>query len=159
MNILLLALAFLFLNKKGGGFNMPDLNLFNDNTNNVLSSFSKATSGKLNLTTILELLSNPIVLKVLGGILGSKFGGFDGGSKDEDKQSATKEEKVKEKPISPTSKSQNSQENEVRIEKDQPFASEDFTQESKDFFAPVKDIAGVQVSQELYKLYDNWYIK
>ena len=35
----------------------------------------------------------------------------------------------------------------------------DFSQESKDFFKPIENVAGAEISQKLYSLYDNWYIK
>lgn len=42
---------------------------------------------------------------------------------------------------------------------DAAFDAEAFSAESKEFFKPVENVAGVEISQKLYGLYDNWYIK
>ena len=43
---------------------------------------------------------------------------------------------------------------------EQPTDGKDgYSAESKEFFKPVENVAGIEISQKLYKLYDNWYIK
>ena len=36
---------------------------------------------------------------------------------------------------------------------------QEFSDESKEFFAPIQEVAGKQISKKLYALYDNWYVK
>ena len=42
---------------------------------------------------------------------------------------------------------------------EQTQSEQSFSAESQEFFAPIKDVADKQISQKLYALYDNWYVK
>ena len=45
------------------------------------------------------------------------------------------------------------------IKPEQTQNEQPFSAESQEFFAPIKDVADKHISQKLYALYDNWYIK
>lgn len=120
MSVLLIALAALLLSGKFSKEN-PFADFFKGgdsapNIADMLNNFTQGSSSGQNSGNILELLSNPLVIELIGKFLFNK-------KKEPDKEAEPTE-----------------------TEKD-------------DFFKPVEKVAGIEISKELYDLYDNWYIK
>lgn len=93
---------------------------------------------------ILELLSNPLVLEILKNLLFKEKPKQSDEQKNSDDQSDNSTSSRQAKPT---------EEQEVETDALVPTVME-----AKQFFKPVEKVAGVEISKELYDLYDNWYI-
>ena len=124
-------------NKKQDGFDLSSL-LSNQDVVSLLPHLAKlfdnnATEEDKNLA-IMNLLTNPAIFEIV-----QKFA-----------IKQPKQEKNKEK--------QNT-DDQNQTEQKQDETEQNFSAESQEFFAPIKDVADKQISKKLYSLYDNWYTK
>ena len=122
-------------NKKQDGFDLSSL-LSNHDVVSLLPHLAKlfdnnATEEDKNLA-IMNLLTNPAIFEIV-----QKF--------------ATKQ------PPQEKQNQKTSEQNETQQKQDK--AEQNFSAESQEFFAPIKDVADKQISKKLYSLYDNWYTK
>ncbi len=175
--MLLLAFAAMMLlgqkqpEKKQSSFfdGIGDMGIFGDGAKNLMDSFSKLNGDGDKTSIIMELISNPLVFNMLKNTL------FKDKTKEkENESSAPPEEPENKEPIHNTEKdvsnadkdesTANAVEKADNAEKqagtEEKFESDGdtFSKEAKDFFRPVEKIAGLEVSHELYKLYDGWYL-
>lgn len=142
MNLLPILLGLIMFS----GFNKKDKN--------------KQSVGGLNLGDLSGILSNPDAIGLLPHV--TKL--FDKNASEEDKNAAMMalmtNPAVFEIMQKFTSKKDDGQDVAQDFgENSQQENSTEFSAESKEFFKPVENVAGVEISQKLYKLYDNWYIK
>jgi len=147
MNLLPLLLGFVLLGTakskdKKNGIDLSSL-LSNQDALTLLPHVAKlfdksATEDDKN-SAVINLMSNPIIFELM-----QKF--FVNQPSQEDKQPSN-ENQDKQTHSEPKNENEN---NEIQ---------KDFSQESKDFFKPIENVAGAEISQKLYSLYDNWYIK
>ncbi len=161
MNLLLIALAALLLlgkekpreEKKPDLFSeMNNFGILGDGAKNLVDSFSRLNSDGDKTGAIMELISNPIIFNMVKNVLfKDKTGEADGKAADsggqpaEDKTENTYKEGAAEQkaPEAPAAE-QKAKEN---------------SEEAKDFFRPVEKVAGIEVSKDLYDLYDDWYLE
>lgn len=115
------------------------------NTVGAINSFNKLGGKDTDkMSVVMELMSNPVVAELVGKFLGNQ----------------------------PTSGAGEEIHNDGATETEQDYSAssgQDFnardtsaseaTEESEEFFRPVENIAGVEVSEKLRHLYDNWYTK
>ena len=92
----------------------------------------------------MELMSNPVVAELVGKFLGNQP--TSGAGEEIHNDGATETEQ------------------DYSVSSGQDFnardtSASDATEESEEFFRPVENIAGVEVSEKLRHLYDNWYTK
>lgn len=141
MNILPMLLGFLAFqmvnknNNKPAGKNGLDLNslLSNPEALGVLTSLSKLGLKNADTTqALMEIVSNPMVMNLFTSLL----------SKNTSAQSTAD---VRDAP---------EQNNGLNVNKESKFS-----EDAVGFFKPVETVAGVQISEKLYHMYDNWYIK
>ncbi|MBQ9714919.1 MAG: hypothetical protein IJV77_00760 [Clostridia bacterium] len=123
-------------NKKQDGFDLSSL-LSNQDVVSLLPHLAKvfdnnATQEDKNLA-IMNLLTNPAIFEIV-----QKF--------------ATKQPEQQDK------QKQNT-DDKPQAEQKQDKTEQNFSAESQEFFAPIKDVADKQISKKLYSLYDNWYTK
>ena len=83
----------------------------------------------------MTLLTNPVIFEIV-----QKF--------------ANKNQNEEQKNNQQNNDEKNQQQQEDNNEKQQTFSDE-----SKEFFAPISEVADKQISKKLSSLYDNWYIK
>ena len=147
MNLLPLLIGIVLIgsfnkqNKKQTGFDLsqiisnPDvLSLLPD----IAKFFDKNATEEDKNTALMSLLANPVVFEIM-----QKF------SKKNQEPAPEQQEKQQ----------QNKDENSRQKQNDGNKTQQTFSDESKEFFAPIKDVADNQISKKLYSLYDNWYIK
>lgn len=145
-----------------------DMGILGDGAKNLMNSFSKLNGDGDKTSVIMELISNPLVFNMLKNTLfkdKTKEKESDSSAPPEQTDSETVHNKGKdvsnadkdEQTANAVEKSDNA---EKQADTKQKFESdgETFSEEAKDFFRPVEKIAGLEVSQELYRLYDGWYL-
>lgn len=139
MNMLPLLLGFLayqMFNKKSdkpAGINSLDLSslLSNPETLGVLASLTKLGSNNADTTkALMEIISNPAIMSIFTGLLNNR---------------TEKAPDIKDAP---------SQHDGLNVNKEAKFSDK-----AVNHFKPVETVAGAQISEKLYNLYDNWYIK
>ena len=122
--------------QSGGSGNAIDMENI-QNTVGAINSFNKLGGKDTDkMSVVMELMSNPVVAELVGKFLGNQ----------------------------PTSGADEEIHNDGATETEQDFNARDTsaseaTEESEEFFRPVENIAGVEVSEKLRHLYDNWYTK
>jgi hypothetical protein len=130
--------------QSGGSGNAIDMENI-QNTVGAINSFNKLGGKDTDkMSVVMELMSNPVVAELVGKFLGNQ----------------------------PTSGAGEEIHNDGATETEQDYSAssgQDFnardtsaseaTEESEEFFRPVENIAGVEVSEKLRHLYDNWYTK
>ncbi|HRX14589.1 MAG TPA: hypothetical protein P5087_06220 [Eubacteriales bacterium] len=188
MEMLLLAFAAMMLlgqkqtEKKQSNFfdGIGDLGILGDGAKNLMDSFTKLNGDGDKTSVIMELISNPLVFNLLKNSL------FKDKSKETstDEKPSTEEKASEYAPSEETNKADtiHKEEEDVSYEQkikdaanavkksditqkqtetEEEFKSygETFSEEAKEFFRPIEKIAGLEVSKELYKLYDGWYLR
>jgi len=150
MNLLPLLLGFVLLGnfnkqtKKENGFDLSQI-LSNPDLVSLLPTvaklFDKTSTDEDKNLAIMTLLTNPVIFEIV-----QKFAG-----KNQNETPQQNSEPQNEKNEKPKDKQNECNQ---KNEKQQTFSDE-----SKEFFAPIKDVADKQISKKLYALYDNWYVK
>ncbi|MEG1706598.1 MAG: hypothetical protein RR086_03360 [Clostridia bacterium] len=147
MNILYLVLFFVvFKMFNGGDKNTSDtkssfdslssLGILGDNGKDIINSINKLNDPQSNKqNVILEIITNPAVFSLAQEMFFHKKN-----TKTEDNES---DKGSAERRDTPNSK---------------PQEEQGFSEESKEFFKPITNVAGKEISEKLYSLYDNWYI-
>ena len=157
-----------------------DLGILGDGAKNLMDSFTKLNGDGDKTSVIMELISNPLVFNLLKNSL------FKDKSKETstDEKPSTEEKASEYAPSEETNKADtiHKEEEDVSYEQkikdaanavkksditqkqtetEEEFKSygETFSEEAKEFFRPIEKIAGLEVSKELYKLYDGWYLR
>jgi hypothetical protein len=169
MNLLLIALAAYLLffqnkpqeqpghktNNKNMFSNMEGM--FGDGAKNLMDSFSKLNIDGDKTGAIMDLLSNPIVFNIVKSVLFkdkpteaaadcNNVAKEDTPMKSEDMlESIAKEFKA--------AQAKKCQEKPEKTENERTPSLE-----AVDFFAPVERVCGIEISQDLYHLYDDWYL-
>ena len=105
--------------------------------------FDKTATEEDKNTAMMALLTNPVIFEIMQKFAGKNQNETQENNSQQKEQQTNKEEKTEQK-----------QDEYKPQEKQQTFSDE-----SKEFFAPIKDVADKQISKKLYALYDNWYIK
>ena len=150
MNLLPLLLGFILLgnfNKQNKKYNFDLLQILsNPDLAGLLPHVAKlidknSTEEDKNFA-MMNLLTNPAIFEIM-----QKFT-----SKQEQPDHDKTDENNKQK-----DNDYNQKQDENKQE--QPQTEQPFSAESQEFFAPIKDVADKQISQKLYALYDNWYVK
>ena len=123
-------------NKKQDSFDLSSL-LSNQDVVSLLPHLAKvfdnnATQEDKNLA-IMNLLTNPAIFEIV-----QKFATKQPEQQDKEKQNTDDKSQAEQK---------------------QDKTEQNFSAESQEFFAPIKDVADKQISKKLYSLYDNWYTK
>ena len=148
MNLLPLLIGFVLLgtfnkqNKKENGFDLSQILSNPDIVSllpNVAKLFDKAATDDDKNLAIMTLLTNPVIFEIV-----QKFATKNQNSNQQNNQPQN-EEKAE----------QTQEENNKQEEKKQ----QTFSDESKEFFAPINEVADKQISKKLYALYDYWYVK
>ena len=120
--------------QSGGSGNAIDMENI-QNTVGAINSFNKLGGKDTDkMSVVMELMSNPVVAELVGKFLGNQ----------------------------PTSGADEKIHNDGATEQDfnaRDTSASEATEESEEFFRPVENIAGVEVSEKLRHLYDNWYTK
>lgn len=152
MNLLPLLLGFVLIgsfkkhSEKQNGFDLSQI-LSNPDIVSLLPSvaklFDKTATEEDKNTAMMALLTNPVVFEIMQKFAGKNQNETQENNSQQNEQQTNKEEKPEQK-----------QDEYKPQEKQQTFSDE-----SKEFFAPIKDVADKQISKKLYALYDNWYIK
>ena len=152
MNLLPLLLGFFLIGsfkKQGEKQNDFDLSQILSNPDvvsllpNLAKLFDKNSTDQDKNTAIMTLLTNPVIFEIVQKFTGKNQNETQQQNDETQKQEDKKqEESVKQKDCNEEYKKQQT-----------------FSDESKEFFAPIKDVADKQISKKLYSLYDNWYIK
>lgn len=150
---------------------LSNMGIFGDNTKSLFDSFTKLKSSDQDKTgVLLELLSNPIVFEMAKNML---FKAKTEEKKPEEPYYDDKKDKTANVNASTDKKDDVNSDN---LESQSVDTTTDTTKdnsnantnsqlmlkpstESVEFFKPVEKVAGVEISKELYNLYDNWYIK
>lgn len=187
MNLLLIALAaFLLLGQKQPEkknknifSEMSDFGILGDGAKNLMDSFSRLSNESDKTAAIMELISNPIVFNMFKNILfkekpenpesppSEKAGESEnaGGNAHKDAPADEKAEdkklmeiinEAKQEAAGQTAAAQPSGGASQAAGEETPEA---FSDEARDFFRPVEKVAGIEVSKELYRLYDGWYLE
>ncbi len=151
MNLLPLLLGFVLIGsfkkhgEKQNGFDLSQILSNPDIVSllpNVAKLFDKTATEEDKNTAMMALLTNPVIFEIV-----QKFAGKN--------QNETQENNTQQKEQQP------SKEETTRQKQDEckPHEKQQtFSDESKEFFAPIKDVADKQISKKLYALYDNWYV-
>lgn len=152
MNLLPLLLGFVLIgsfkkhSEKQNAFDLSQI-LSNPDIVSLLPSvaklFDKTATEEDKNTAMMALLTNPVVFEIMQKFAGKNQNETQENNSQQKEQQTNKEEKTEQK-----------QDEYKPQEKQQTFSDE-----SKEFFAPIKDVADKQISKKLYALYDNWYIK
>ncbi len=152
MNLLPLLLGFVLIGnfkKQGEKQNGFDLSQILSNPDlvsllpNVAKLFDKTATEEEKNTAMMAMLTNPVIFEIV-----QKFAGKNQNDSQQNNDAQQKEQQT-------DKQEQNKQkQDECQTQKQQTFSDE-----SKEFFAPIKDVADKQISKKLYALYDNWYIK
>lgn len=152
MNLLPLLLGFVLIgsfkkhSEKQNGFDLSQI-LSNPDIVSLLPSvaklFDKTATEEDKNTAMMALLTNPVVFEIMQKFAGKNQNETQENNSQQKEEQTNKEEKTEQK-----------QDEYKPQEKQQTFSDE-----SKEFFAPIKDVADKQISKKLYALYDNWYIK
>lgn len=151
--VLIGVLLFSLFSDKGGAKKSGDSDNVIDmeniqNTVGAINSFNKLGGKDTDkMSVVFELMSNPVVAELVGKFLG--------------KQPANEETEVH----NDTSgggqdfSAASAQDFSESFAPQETPATEDTANESEELFRPVENIAGVEVSEKLRHLYDNWYTK
>lgn len=150
--VLIGVLLFSMLSKNGGGEKKNKSENFIDmeniqNTVGAINSFNKlgAKEGDT-MSVVFELMSNPVVAELVGKFLG----------KQAPRASTTDD-------VHNNSNENNGFDFAAAADEAPSPAGETSapaeSSEAEEFFEPVENIAGVEVSEKLKHLYDNWYTK
>ncbi|MCM1043066.1 MAG: hypothetical protein NC350_02520 [Corallococcus sp.] len=147
MNLTTVALLFIAMQLLGGkngkpsdkskqSFNADSFRgILSDDTQSLIDSIGKLrdpdTPNEDKTGAILSMVTNPAVMNFASGL----FGGAN-------RQSPTSNET---KPTPDVN--------------DEGYAFESPSEDAREFFKPVENIAGTEASHKLYELYDNWYCK
>lgn len=152
MNLLPLLLGFVLIgsfkkhSEKQNAFDLSQI-LSNPDIVSLLPSvaklFDKTATEEDKNTAMMALLTNPVIFEIMQKFAGKNQNETQENNSQQKEQQTNKEEKTEQK-----------QDEYKPQEKQQTFSDE-----SKEFFAPIKDVADKQISKKLYALYDNWYIK
>lgn len=152
MNLLPLLLGFVLIgsfkkhSEKQNAFDLSQI-LSNPDIVSLLPSvaklFDKTATEEDKNTAMMALLTNPVVFEIMQKFAGKNQNETQENNSQQKEEQTNKEEKTEQK-----------QDEYKPQEKQQTFSDE-----SKEFFAPIKDVADKQISKKLYALYDNWYIK
>ena len=151
MNLLPLLLGFVLIGsfkKHGEKQNGFDLSQILSNPDivfllpNVAKLFDKTATEEDKNTAMMALLTNPVIFEIVQKFAGKNQNETQESNNSQKEQQASTEEQTRQK-----------QDECKQQEKQQTFSDE-----SKEFFAPIKDVADKQISKKLYALYDNWYV-
>ena len=128
--------------QSGGSGNAIDMENI-QNAVGAINSFNKL-GGKDTDKMSVVIMSNPVVAELVGKFLGNQP--TSGAGEEIHNDGATETEQ------------------DYSVSSGQDFnardtSASDATEESEEFFRPVENIAGVEVSEKLRHLYDNWYTK
>ncbi len=136
--MLLIAWQLLANGKTNGGTEKkkPDLSsltgLLNDDTRSLLDCVGKLSDKNVSKEdrtgALFQMVTNPAVMNLAGNL----FGGGQEGKADNNGGTAENSEGYRFK--------------------------ETYSDESKEFFRPIKDVADEEIKQKLYWFYDNWYL-
>lgn len=143
--VLIGVLLFSLFSDKGGAKKSGDSDNVIDmeniqNTVGAINSFNKLGGKDTDkMSVVFELMSNPVVAELVGKFLG--------------KQPANEETEVH------NDTSGGGQDFSESFAPQETPTTEDTANESEELFRPVENIAGVEVSEKLRHLYDNWYTK
>ncbi len=175
MNLLPILLGFMLFsgfNKKNkdaqfGGLNLGDLSGILSNPDligllpHITKLFDKNACEEDKNAAMMALMTNPAMFEII-----QKFTAKGDRPQDTAQDFGNFGDKAQEQPTDgKDGYSAESKEfyscNRANNEKDAKHTvyNDGYSAESKEFFKPVENVAGIEISQKLYKLYDNWYIK
>lgn len=163
--VALAALALLALNNNGSSApkgNAQSLKgILSDDTNSLLETIGtlndKNASKEDKTGALLQVVTNPTVLNLAGNLFGS--GLFD--NKNDNANSAQDSQSAQSQYTSNNGDAQ-STDNSARSHadtNDEGYDMGQYSEEARNFFRPVENIAGIEAAHKLYKLYDEWYSK